>query len=80
MADQPKRKPIFVKVDTLRPGTNGHNLTVKIKTLRTILYKSFALKHTYVPVYHIVFIYAPGGLLEQDPCPPLTWNVADVKS
>jgi hypothetical protein len=25
-----KRVPTFVKVDALRPGTNGHNLTVKV--------------------------------------------------
>ncbi|RAL45043.1 unnamed protein product [Cuscuta campestris] len=25
-----KRKPVFVKVDSLKPGTNGHNLTVKV--------------------------------------------------
>lgn len=28
-----KRKPVFVKVDALRPGTNGHNLTVKVPPL-----------------------------------------------
>ena len=27
---QPLRKPVFVKVDSLRPGTSGHNLTVKV--------------------------------------------------
>ncbi|KAJ6683371.1 hypothetical protein OIU85_007092 [Salix viminalis] len=25
-----KRKPVFIKVEELKPGTNGHNLTVKI--------------------------------------------------
>ncbi|CAH9079815.1 unnamed protein product [Cuscuta europaea] len=25
-----KRKPVFVKVDSLKPGTNGHTLTVKV--------------------------------------------------
>lgn len=25
-----KRKPVFVKVDQLQPGTNGHNLTAKV--------------------------------------------------
>jgi len=25
-----KRKPVFVKVDQLKPGTNGHTLTVKV--------------------------------------------------
>ncbi|GAU27119.1 hypothetical protein TSUD_104280 [Trifolium subterraneum] len=29
MATQ-KRKPVFVKVDQLKPGTNGHTLTVKV--------------------------------------------------
>ncbi|VVB02035.1 unnamed protein product [Arabis nemorensis] len=27
---QEKRKPVFVKVDQLKPGTSGHNLTVKV--------------------------------------------------
>lgn len=26
----PKRKPVFVKVDQLTPGTSGHTLTVKV--------------------------------------------------
>ncbi|KAM3286956.1 hypothetical protein P3S67_020386 [Capsicum chacoense] len=25
-----KKKPVFVKVETLKPGTHGHNLTVKV--------------------------------------------------
>ncbi|KAL3567347.1 hypothetical protein D5086_029998 [Populus alba] len=25
-----KRKPVFIKVEELKPGTNGHNLTVKV--------------------------------------------------
>lgn len=25
-----KRKPVFVKVDQLKPGTSGHTLTVKV--------------------------------------------------
>ncbi|CAL4978824.1 unnamed protein product [Urochloa decumbens] len=30
-ADKPPlRKPVFTKVDQLRPGTNGHTLTVKV--------------------------------------------------
>ncbi|XP_010475010.1 PREDICTED: uncharacterized protein At4g28440-like [Camelina sativa] len=29
-ANVPKRKPVFVKVDQLKPGTSGHNLTVKV--------------------------------------------------
>ncbi|GAA0158678.1 hypothetical protein Leryth_005035 [Lithospermum erythrorhizon] len=26
----PKRKPVFVKVEALKPGTTGHNLVVKV--------------------------------------------------
>jgi hypothetical protein len=26
-----KKKPVFVKVDQLRPDTSGHNLTVKVR-------------------------------------------------
>ncbi|GAB4823009.1 hypothetical protein N2152v2_010055 [Parachlorella kessleri] len=28
-----KKKPVFTKVDQLRPDTSGHNLTVKVKEL-----------------------------------------------
>ncbi|KAJ1387962.1 Nucleic acid-binding, OB-fold [Sesbania bispinosa] len=27
-----KRKPVFIKVDQLKPGTSGHTLTVKVVT------------------------------------------------
>ncbi|KAF2283254.1 hypothetical protein GH714_043606 [Hevea brasiliensis] len=30
MATAEKRKPVFVKVEELKPGTTGHNLTVKV--------------------------------------------------
>ncbi|XP_047332419.1 uncharacterized protein At4g28440-like [Impatiens glandulifera] len=33
------RKPVFVKVDQLKPGTNGHTLTVKVVSSNTVLNK-----------------------------------------
>ncbi|KAK1302315.1 Uncharacterized protein QJS10_CPB12g00202 [Acorus calamus] len=33
------RKPVFAKVDQLRPGTNGHTLTVKVVSSKMILQK-----------------------------------------
>ncbi|KAK1327265.1 Uncharacterized protein QJS10_CPA01g01323 [Acorus calamus] len=33
------RKPVFAKVDQLRPGTNGHTLTVKVVSSKTVLQK-----------------------------------------
>ncbi|XP_047309023.1 uncharacterized protein At4g28440-like [Impatiens glandulifera] len=33
------RKPVFVKVEQIKPGTNGHNLTVKVLTSSTVLQK-----------------------------------------
>lgn len=33
------RKPVFTKVDQLRPGTNGHNLTVKVISSKMVLQK-----------------------------------------
>ncbi|KAL2484067.1 Nucleic acid-binding [Forsythia ovata] len=33
------RKPVFVKVDSLKPGTNGHTLIVKVLTSNTVLSK-----------------------------------------
>ncbi|XP_047325793.1 uncharacterized protein At4g28440-like [Impatiens glandulifera] len=33
------RKPVFVKVEQLKPGTNGHNLTLKVQTSSTVLQK-----------------------------------------
>ncbi|KAI9197951.1 hypothetical protein LWI28_007276 [Acer negundo] len=35
-----KRKPVFAKVDQLRPGTNGHNLIVKVLKSDTVLPKT----------------------------------------
>ncbi|MQL93622.1 hypothetical protein Taro_026269 [Colocasia esculenta] len=34
-----KRKPVFVKVDQLKPGTSGHTLTVKVVESKTVLQK-----------------------------------------
>ncbi|KAG8384820.1 hypothetical protein BUALT_Bualt04G0158100 [Buddleja alternifolia] len=34
-----KRKPVFTKVDQLRPGTNGHNLVVKVVSSKMVLQK-----------------------------------------
>ncbi|PSS10217.1 Nucleic acid-binding, OB-fold protein [Actinidia chinensis var. chinensis] len=31
------RKPVFVKVDQLKPGTNGHTLTVKVVSSTTVV-------------------------------------------
>lgn len=31
------RKPVFVKVEQLRPGTSGHNLTVKVVSAKLIM-------------------------------------------
>ncbi|KZV36134.1 hypothetical protein F511_20266 [Dorcoceras hygrometricum] len=33
------RKPVFTKVDQLRPGTNGHNLVVKVVSSNTVMQK-----------------------------------------
>ncbi|KAA8523940.1 hypothetical protein F0562_010363 [Nyssa sinensis] len=33
------RKPVFTKVDTLKPGTNGHTLIVKVLNSDTVLQK-----------------------------------------
>lgn len=33
------RKPVFTKVDQLRPGTSGHNLAVKVVSAKTVLQK-----------------------------------------
>ncbi|XP_009608122.1 uncharacterized protein At4g28440-like [Nicotiana tomentosiformis] len=40
--DKPKpglRKPVFVKVENLTPGTNGHTLIVKVLESNTVLQK-----------------------------------------
>ncbi|KAJ7296208.1 hypothetical protein O6H91_Y137500 [Diphasiastrum complanatum] len=34
------RKPTFVKVDQLRPGTSGHTLTVKVVSAKLVLQKA----------------------------------------
>ena len=31
-----KRKPVFTKVDQLKPGTNGHTLTVKVVSSKPV--------------------------------------------
>ncbi|MED6208858.1 hypothetical protein PIB30_049138 [Stylosanthes scabra] len=31
-----KRKPVFIKVDQLKPGTNGHTLTVKVVSSKPV--------------------------------------------
>ncbi|CAA0808683.1 Nucleic acid-binding- OB-fold-like protein [Striga hermonthica] len=36
------RKPMFVKADSLKPGTNGHNLVVKVVSTETTLQKGAA--------------------------------------
>lgn len=33
------RKPVFVKVDALKPGTNGHTLIVKVVNANTVINK-----------------------------------------
>ncbi|ONK81326.1 uncharacterized protein A4U43_C01F27840 [Asparagus officinalis] len=33
------RKPVFTKVDQLRPGTSGHTLTVKVVSSKMVLQK-----------------------------------------
>jgi len=34
-----KRKPVFTKVDQLKPGTNGHTLVAKVLSSNTVLQK-----------------------------------------
>ncbi|KAF5188483.1 Nucleic acid-binding, OB-fold-like protein [Thalictrum thalictroides] len=36
------RKPVFTKVDQLRPGTSGHTLTVKVVSSKMVLQKGRA--------------------------------------
>ncbi|XP_072965048.1 uncharacterized protein At4g28440-like [Typha angustifolia] len=36
------RKPVFTKVDQLKPGTTGHTLTVKVVSSNTVLQKGRA--------------------------------------
>ncbi|XP_072966407.1 uncharacterized protein At4g28440-like [Typha angustifolia] len=37
-----KRKPVFTKVDQLKPGTTGHTLTAKVLSSKTVLNKGRA--------------------------------------
>lgn len=46
-----KRKPVFVKVDQLKPGTSGHTLIAKVLTSNTVMQSkgravSHNLRHT----------------------------------
>ncbi|CAA7410182.1 unnamed protein product [Spirodela intermedia] len=34
-----KRKPVFIKVDQLKPGTSGHTLTVKVVDAKMVMQK-----------------------------------------
>ncbi|XP_057984212.1 uncharacterized protein At4g28440-like [Malania oleifera] len=36
------RKPVFIKVDQLRPGTSGHTLTVKVVSSKMVVQKGRA--------------------------------------
>ncbi|KDP24090.1 hypothetical protein JCGZ_25747 [Jatropha curcas] len=36
MATAEKRKPVFIKVEELKPGTTGHNLTVKVLNSKAV--------------------------------------------
>lgn len=36
------RKPVFVKVESLKPGTNGHTMAVKVVNSTTVLQKGAA--------------------------------------
>ncbi|CAN1310960.1 Uncharacterized protein At4g28440 [Linum perenne] len=36
------RKPVFTKVEQLRPGTSGHTLTVKVVSTKMVLQKGRA--------------------------------------
>ncbi len=37
-----KRKPVFVKVDQLKPGTGGHTLVAKVLSSKTVVQKGRA--------------------------------------
>lgn len=39
------RKPVFIKVDQLKPGTNGHTLTVKVISSDMVLQKGRSVSH-----------------------------------
>eukprot|EP00244_Chara_vulgaris_P003540 TRINITY_DN1655_c0_g1_i1.p3 TRINITY_DN1655_c0_g1~~TRINITY_DN1655_c0_g1_i1.p3 ORF type:complete len:136 (+),score=35.54 TRINITY_DN1655_c0_g1_i1:246-653(+) len=40
MAGPPLRKPVFIKVADLRPGTSGHNLVAKVVSTKVVLQRS----------------------------------------
>eukprot|EP00271_Cylindrocystis_brebissonii_P004818 TRINITY_DN16731_c0_g2_i1.p1 TRINITY_DN16731_c0_g2~~TRINITY_DN16731_c0_g2_i1.p1 ORF type:complete len:136 (+),score=29.23 TRINITY_DN16731_c0_g2_i1:176-583(+) len=42
MAGPPLRKPVFTKVDQLRPGTFGHTLTVKVVHSKIVMQRARA--------------------------------------
>lgn len=42
MAEQKKKQPVFIKVEQLRPATNGLNLTVKIVSSKIIMQRGQA--------------------------------------
>ncbi|GLT69711.1 hypothetical protein SLA2020_418400 [Shorea laevis] len=39
------RKPVFIKVDQLKPGTNGHTLIVKVISSDMVLQKGRSVSH-----------------------------------
>lgn len=39
------RKPVFIKVDQLKPGTSGHTLVVKVLSSNTVLQKGRSVSH-----------------------------------
>ncbi|KAL7603558.1 uncharacterized protein At4g28440 [Lactuca sativa] len=42
-----KRKPVFVKVGDLKPGTNGHTLAVKVLSSTTVLDKKSRISSSF---------------------------------
>ncbi|XP_059649024.1 uncharacterized protein At4g28440-like isoform X1 [Cornus florida] len=42
MAEQKKKQPVFIKVDQLRPGAKGLNLTVKVVSSKAIMQRGRA--------------------------------------
>ncbi|KAM7279129.1 hypothetical protein ACFE04_006263 [Oxalis oulophora] len=41
------RKPVFIKVEELKPGTVGHTLTVKVLSSKTVVQKSRSVAHNH---------------------------------
>ncbi|GMN54451.1 hypothetical protein TIFTF001_023578 [Ficus carica] len=39
------RKPVFIKVDQLKPGTSGHTLVAKVLSSNTVLQKGRSVSH-----------------------------------